>query len=665
MTSLPLSHNPRMDDLLSDPAPSATAPPPPTAPPAPGSTRAPGRPPKDPSARAAADERYAAQQAFAAALPDAVKEYRIAIFEARRESDTKASHRPLCRIRQSEWAELGLQDQGALRSWLAEKLGPGRYLLEPQDQHNKRVDKLPHWVETTDEDDEEDDMPDFEDAPRGRRGWHRGRSRRRESYLDDLDYEDDEPLGIEAGTSRSGIADFLTASVQSQAAKDAETTRSQSDMMTTLMLMQEKSKEEQRRADERREEREREERRREEAREERRREEERRAYEERQAELRREEDAREERRREERRREEERMRAMSEASAKRMEMMMGAFTAAIPVLAKVFEKKEDPLVATLLSKMSDKPTADPVTMMMMKHFLETASKPDAGQQGITMMMQTMNEMSKMSSTMMMEQMRGIIGNMTTMQQETLKQTMKMALANPNLEEEQKGMLGQIVEAISGAGEIMSALTGGQQPQSPPQMSPQAAPSGFIAQQQAQGAIPQQPQQQDPQTTEQPQAEGHAPVMTQIEGQQQQEEVPSGIEAVGGCLKALQTQAVTTQDEVNQLVTYMITEMPEELRRAIVAGDEQQIIQIATPAFMGNAELKAWLMQPGVVDWVRAYLPQLGEPIRIMEEQMSQMQADAQDQQGQVEPGTAGASDGGPDEGGPEEGSEGEDEDDPV
>lgn len=500
----------------------------------------------------------------------------------------------------SEWRDLGLKDDQALRSYITEKFSEGRYWLEPQDQHNRKIDKLPGWVIDTEED---DNMPDFDEYDDRRRSRRKGRRRSRRPLEDDDDFDDfDEGDIVE---SRAGIADYLSTKAKAESEERLMEKKSSNDMMSMMIMMQQQQQQTAR--EERERDRLREEARREEARreDERRREDQRREEERRRTEEQRNYEARLEREREERRREAEQIRIQMEASAKRTEMMVGALTAALPTLGKLFEKGQDPVTMTLLSKLSEK-GADPMMMMMMKHFMEKSNKDD----GLTSMIQSMGEMSRVSNQMMLENMKGMFASMSEMQQENMKQQLRMALANPNRDDEEKSTIQQVLEAISGGVEMVSSLARNsrqaQQAQPQPVMV-QPAPSGFVQQQPQHPQIahqpPPPPQQQHQQAPEVPEQIGQAPGQEQVQ-------LPTGVEAVVGGIVTILSGTVTDPDMQEQVVNHMISEMPQELGQAIVEQDEGAIMSICTPVFLREQELQQWIMEPANAQAVREWLPTL-------------------------------------------------------
>src|SRR5580698_10534790 len=154
----------------------------------------PGRPPADPAKRALNDERYAAIQAILQDLPQEAKEFRLAVFRAKRWTDVKRDFQPICRLMHSEYVDKELKEIPAFYAYLAGKYGPGRYLVEVHDAHNHRVDKIPHWIVSNGEDpmafddeDFDDEEDDYDDRRRGGRPGFRRPRRSRQAFDDEED----------------------------------------------------------------------------------------------------------------------------------------------------------------------------------------------------------------------------------------------------------------------------------------------------------------------------------------------------------------------------------------------------------------------------------------------------------------------------------------------
>ena len=592
-----------MDDLSQDPGSPPASAVPPTAHPPPASTtaRAPGRPARSAEQRAEADARYQQILEVQKALPARAREVRMAIFEARPGTGHKGHHLPLKTILFEQWKEAGLADEGALASWLEENLGPGLYLVETRDAHNKRIDKIPNFTIATDEeanmayDDDYDENEDVMIVPRhGRR-----RRRRRRRYTEDVPYEvdDEEEDVIEA---RSNIADMLTEQARLQAKERETTTRSTTDTMSLIMQMQHSQNEARERLV--RDERAREERRSEERRQEMRLEEERRREERRTEEDRRRDERKleEERRREERKAEEERRREErlrdENRSQSRMQTTLAAVTAAIPVILKMIEGKPNTLQEAVLAKVMAPPATDPNQTLLLKHILDK----NQGEQSIQSMIGSIVEMQRATGSIMTEQMRGAMTTQAEMSQALTKRVLDMALNNPNVTEEDKGTLGQLMDIISGASGIINNLTGPGQQSQPVPMMPQPV-----------AMIPGAPQPDQVSMQQVGPVQQQVPVM----------ETPTGIRAVGACLMTIQAQAYQTQEQYQEILAFMVSEMPDEVRQAVAAGDEMTVLSLCAQTFEADPELKAWITAPNTVQWVRQFLSQLAPQIEQMYQQL--------------------------------------------
>lgn len=606
-----------MDDIASDDFAFDTphAPPPPPPPAMGQSIKAPGRPKTDPSARQASDERYAKIKAFEDQMPKQARDYRFAIYQAKSGIDAKEGYRPLERVLASDWATIGLADDETLLEYLRDKHGDGRFLIEPQDAHNHRIDRLPFWVVSTHEDDEDMHSDETFGIPRGRRG--RGRRRPRPSYFeDDLDYdpdlfEDEDPVA-----TRSNHIDFLATQSRIQAEERQATVKSSNDMMNMMMMLNEQrmtqEREERRREEERRS-RETEERRREEIRRE----------ELRQEEIKRRDEERRDYEREERRRDQERLQLQIEASSKKMEAMVALATAGLPVIQKMLQPTENPLMAAVVSKvMTDdgKKDTDPLTMMLMKSILEKSQGNDSIQQ----MIAGMGEMSKLSAQSMAEQMKLMFSTSNEMNTTLMKSLMERALSMAPEGSEEKGMFGQILEAISGASGIIGSLAGGgQQQQQQPQPGQGYFPQGGRPSQALPPGAPiQAPTQQRQPTPQAHQTHQQAPQPLDV-GDDQNVPEPTGIAAVGASLMAIQKELPRNAEELQGYVNFAIANMPPQLKQAIVNGDQSSIIAICSTTFLEEAELAQWISEPGVSDWLMSFIPNLVPSIQAIDRMQGQ------------------------------------------
>jgi len=521
----------------------------------------------------------------------------------RQGTEHKATHRPVKTILWSEWQSEGLEDDGALASYLERTIGSGRYLIEPRDAHGKRVEKLATFTISTDEE-EDDDMAYYDDdddmimIPRGGR-----RRRRRRGFTEDLPYvpeeDDDDPV-----ETRSNIADMLTEQARLQARERESSHRTSNDMVQTMLFLSQQDKEaqERRREEDRRQEAAREQLKREEWR----REEDRRAEEKR----REEERQREERRREDDRRAEERRQA-DERSAQRLQMTMAAFQAAIPLIQKMLEGKPNTLMETILAK-SMEPKEDATQALLLKHVLDKSQ----GEQSINSVINGMASVSKATVDMLQQQFASMQGVTSEMYQTAMKRALDVAMKNPHATEEDKGVLGQVMEIMSGAGDLLSNLRGGQPPQQQPMMQ---VPLQQVPLQQV--PLQQVPLQQPPM---------QQPPMQQPPMQQPQADL-TPLQTVGGCLMTIHAQAYQSQDQYLELLSLLVKEMPTEVRQALANGDETTVLSLCAPTFGADPELKAWITSPGTMDWLRQFLAQLSPQVEQMYQQISQMEDQAADQ----------------------------------
>lgn len=602
--------------------------PPPAAPPrAPG---APGRPSADPVKRAHNDRAHEAKLKLLELLPQMAKEHRVHVYPAHPARDCRHPRGTVLeKILVSEWEEQGFSDVEALRAYLEEKHGPGRYFFEVRDNKHTLCTDMPQFVvETNTEPDDEQPL---------HRGGRMARTGRRFSGSthpsDDVDFDDED---FETPpTQRANISDFILQANKAQTdqaqASSLAAVRSTTDVMSMMMMMQQQ-------ADARRQDAEKERQREDDRREERRREEDRIRREE---QAQREEEKREERKREDERRaeaerlrmerEREQTRLMIEQANKRTELMLGAFTAVVPVLQKLFDKKEDPAMAALLQAATKKDT-DPISMMVIKSMLDNKNNDSS----ITTMLAGLNEVSKMSSQMMSENMRSLFATTQQIQAEQTKSLMSMLKdrkgGDDDDDEEDGGgnIISQIAQIIGGASKMVDGLTKGQQPQ----------------QQQHRPGLPQ-PQQP----------------------QQQQPAAPHPITAVGGLMKLIQERRFQSQDEYQQILTAIQAQMPRELVEAIMANNQEGIQTLCAPHFMSEPELMTWVQQDGVGEWIAGFL----NDYRGMLIHQAQQRQAAQRQQPAPKPGE-GEGDGDGDEDGDDgddadEGDDGEGEgdedDDPV
>jgi hypothetical protein len=536
----------------------------------------------DPTKRALSDQKYAKMIELMAVLPNTAKEYRFAVYEARWNSDSKASFRPLEKILYSRFNEQGFTDEATLANYLDDKYGSGKYYIEALDEHNSRLTQIPAW--TVMAGNEEDMYDDEDDSPRPRRGFREGRRRRD----DDMDEEED------PRDQRANMADLLTTVGKANASQTAVAAKSQTDMIGLLLLTQQQQAEaraldERRREDQRADERRREDQKADERRKEA--EAERRALMERDEQRRKEE--REQRDRDEQRRAADLIAQMN-AQSKRTEVMLGAVTAIVPILAKVFEKKDDPFMPLMLAKMTEKHEADPMTVMLLKSTLDKANDDSASRS----MIQNMGEMAKLNAQLTAEQMKSAMTLSNDINSQVMKKALDMMLASPQgSTPEGKSMIEQVMSALQGASSLVNSLV-------PP--TPAAQPQRPQQQRRHAPALPA-PAEAAPATTPTAQA---VQSMTPAQKEEMVKNAPKGILAVLGCLQAIHQKHYGSQTEYQGLVQYAIEQMPLELRVAILDGNQVQVISLANPVIESVPEIKGWIYSDGVLPWLMSYIPQL-------------------------------------------------------
>ncbi len=629
-----------MDGGLDLPAPSALPPP------GFGAPSAPGRPSADPAKRVLNDEKYQKTMDLLALLPDSAREWKMLFFEAREHSDTKADFRPLHKMTITEFADAGLKDEGALASYCEERFGPGRYLIEPVDEHNRRIDKAPHVIISTEGymNDELDDDREY-----GRRG--RGRR-----YTDD-DLDDDDPR-----SQRANLGDLATTLARQQHATTQANNQQTQQLATAVILSQKEQQASQVQVELRREElaenrrrEEREERRREDERAEQRRKEERdeqRRLEEREREREREErkEEREERRRQDERAEAQRredrdkqdraQREAIDASNKRMELVI----AALPIIKEMFHRPEprpveDKLQPLLIAKLTEKKDVDPIMMMFVKDAFERRNTNN-GSDSMQMVIQGIVAASKAQSDMQNEFSMGM-----------LKRCMDMMITNPGSSKEEKDWAAQIATLVDSASGFMKSVFpqgGGQSQQMlpPPQQQsrlPHQAQRRIATGQPQQGMTAQQRQpvqqqppaqqhaqapQPDPELWRQVQVPAESPfpqgqVVTQdnrsweqLNHEERQQliyamnQIPTGPLAAVIALKAIQTKAYQTQAEYQQMVQMTLKNLPVDLRVAIITKDEATVIALVKPYVEPHPELVSWFDSMAVLVWLKETLVNL-------------------------------------------------------
>ncbi len=539
----------------------------------------------DAARRAISDDRYAKMTELLATLPQSATEFRFAIFRSRRGTEAKSSFRPLEKIFFSKFQGENFGDESTLAAYLHDKYGPGRYFIEALDEHNQRMIKIPSYTVTAgDEDDMEDD--EYDDEPRS--GWRRGRRR-------ELDDEDDDPR-----EQRANMADLLTTVGKQNAAQVATVARGSSDMLSLMMMTQSQSADARAAEERRRDEQRTDERKREEDRAENRRREQEIERKERDViDQRRRDDERREREAAEQRRRDESL-AMMQASNKRTEIFVAAVAAAVPVLGKIFEKKEDTTLPILLKSMEKK--EDPVMLMLLKGMMDKAHDDSASKN----MINQFGEMSKITAQMTQEQMRSMMTLSNDINGAVMKKALDMMMASPQgSTPEGKSIIEQVMSAVAGAADIVKTLVPSMGQQTQPRNAHLAAPTAALPAPVAAAPAP-----AAAATEQKTPAQAELDSMTPEQRAAAEANAPTGAMAVIHAIMAIQTNQYANQAEYQGLIRYLVTEMPLDLRVAVLDGNEQSVMGIMMPIVQSVPDIQAWILKPGVIDWVRAFVAQL-------------------------------------------------------
>ncbi len=561
-----------------------------------------GRPAMTPAQRQLNDQKYQDMQALYEAMPQDARDMQFAIFDARKNVDAKRDPRHLKKIKLSAWKENQMQDPNALMLYLEDKFGPGRYLIEPQDEHGQRILKFPHWVIATDQYDE-DDMDDEYDDDRESRRPRRRRSRERERDYDDDDFDD-------PSDRRENLADGLLMAQRLSTAGTSQAMKQGTDMMTLMMLTsqenQKLAREDAIRREDARAKDEAEARRRDQERkdaEDKRRYDEERKREDdrirREDERRREDDKKEELRREADRKHERDLAAAQAVSAQKFQALITALPLLLPVAERMF--KPAPQAAR---------ETDPLTLMITKSFLDEKRNqdPNAAVQAIV-------EATKLGNQLQTEQMRSAF----TMQSELSKVLLTKAIEQAEGGGSGKNMIETITELVTGAAGLAEKLI----PAKP-------APNPYL--QQAQQRVAYQPRpaaQSAPAAPAAPVAqEQAAPTEAQPAGPKQLTEAEM-IEAnrllteavmkdpTYGTLRALysiQNKLYGSQQEYQMTIEYGVQCMPLDLRVAVLDNNEARVMELVLPTIQRHPELAEWVQKIEVLTWLREFVPQLAPTI---------------------------------------------------
>ncbi len=559
-----------------------------------------------PAQRELNDQKYESMKALYDAMPQEARDARFAVYEARGSVDAKADPRPLIKIRLSKWKELQLTDPGALSLYLEDKYGPGRYLIEPQDEHGQRILKFPFWCVSTNQFDGEDmDDLDDDDYDRPRR------RRRRRARYDDLEEDDfDDPAD-----RRQTIADGLLMArhVSNQGVGQA---MSQSKDLVTLMMItnqenQKLAREDLVRRDEARLRDEAEARRRDQERKD---VEDRRRYDDekkREADNQKREDTirQENQRREDAQREADRKheRDLAEARAtsdRKFQALIGALPVLLPAAERMF--KQAPPAAR---------ETDPLSLMIAKNFLDKQSNNDPNAA-----VQVIIEATKLGSQLQTEQMRSAMQMQGELSKVLLSKALEQVEGGGS-----KNILETITELVTGAASFAEKLIPAKPAPNPyvqqAQQVVQRTQTRPVVQQ-----VPVQQAQATPQQQQPEQAPQHQPGQPAQLTAEQQAVAEAALEdavranptyGVMRGLYALQNRFYTSQGEYQKIIEYAVQCMPLDLRVAIVDNNQERALELVLPTIQAHSEIAAWAMKPDVQGWMQSFVASLVPTIEAM------------------------------------------------
>ncbi len=95
------------------------------------------------------------------------------------------------------------------------------------------------------------------------------------------------------------------------------------------------------------------------------------------------------------------------------------------------------------------------------------------------------------------------------------------------------------------------------------------------------------------------------------------DAPKGMQAVVESLNAVQTKRFRTVFEYQGLVEYMLQEMSDEFREAVIKGDGGSVISLLSEAMDGSPHrelLADWFAKPDVAAWIGEYTAQLAPSV---------------------------------------------------
>jgi len=400
--------------------------------PPPGGPRPVGRPSSDPDRDEARASEKATISKFIQALPKAATDQRVAVYRLKGRRGTRHDNRPIAKILLTDLEEArssGTDPEDYILDTLSERFGDQqmRVLCVPQDSHGKRLTKLASWEMNLnlDEDDdmdeefenEEDFMPGFD--PMAQQQFYQNMPPPAPPGNDDTALREAKGLLANQREAEQSHTAMMMAMMQQQ----SQVQQQSSNMMMQLLMTQQQDRE-------------------------------------RQAERQREEERRynDERRKEEQHRAEERQREEQRRSESRLQLIATMVPAAMPMLQKIMDGKEDKIMPILLAKLMEK-SDDNSSMGQMFNMLTEAQRQQVINQG-EMMRQQMSQQGEMSQSMI---------------NHVLSMAMKSVEAQRQLEtNKDDGPMDTFMNVIQGIAPLLQGAQG--QGSGPvPQMVPQQAP----------------------------------------------------------------------------------------------------------------------------------------------------------------------------------------------
>lgn len=546
-----------------------------------GNKRPPGRPALDPDREAQRRASAAERERFARLLPKAATDARILVYRGKGTRGVQHQPTPVLRILLSDIEESGDDPQNFITQMIQEKFPDGgHFVCEPKDKNNRLLpdssifdidvpDESGVMQHLSDEEEYEDEeLEVFEDPVTN------DTSLRRPPFgYGQVPGYPDEPAPAAWRPPGTGAPPAIKEDplASYQAIKNmVKQEQSESSMMMQLwMQMDQTRREDERRRDELRH----------------------------QEEARREELARqmEDRRERERRQDEERERArheeMKREERERRDNLWKALIAGLPaalgVMAKLFEKKEDPTMPLLL-KMLDNSNDRSAVKDMIAMTNESAKQQMGLQSELTkVLMETQGQASSsMLNNVMQMMMQASQAQIEAMGGESDDWTEKM---------------GKIMKIVS---PVIEGMSHSQVPQVP---GPQVAPA---VQQAVTGE-----QRRQAQAQSQEQAQAAQPQLTEQQATR----------AVLHTIRSLENGDAAFLDAGQRLqaIQWVAENLPAGLRQAVIEDREDDVIEAAAPVVMADGELIAWFSRDGATDFVRTVLQQVRG---ILEGHTSQLDA---------------------------------------